>query len=75
MSFTSTLVKEEEKLLLSARIDFGRISHNISQLIGYRQRIAQQLMDGKMFFNDESVEQMKALIEHVNNQIKQQLAL
>lgn len=72
MEESQSIVDEFVKISRSASMDSLNIHSNLFQLLGYRQRVAQEILENK---NDENVKELISLFNYTNEQIKKLLAI
>ena len=64
-------MEELEKVKISAYFDAGRTMPALMQLIGYRQNVAQNLLNS----NGETHEELMEIYNYTNDQIKKVMGL
>lgn len=71
MSETESRYSELKKIQISASLKAEHIVHNLMQLLGYRQRVAQELL----ISTDERYTELHVLLEYTEEKIKTLLVL
>jgi hypothetical protein len=73
MSATVERMQLHENLTRAASIDTENIMVSLAQLLGYRQRVAQEILKGG--YNEENQRALDEQFEYLNTNIKKVLGL
>lgn len=75
MKTAAIVIEEREKLIVAAHLEMKDVVPSLSQLIGYRQRVAQEILKHEGCSVDERTKYLWDSYNYVNSSINQLLGL